>query len=279
MVVSSLSGQNVTPSDRIVPEEVEIGGTSTLDTQQLQEIANSLTALRVGPDEEELRQRIRDAFQQRGYFDADVTGLKVVPLDPLAKPKPVRIEAEVAEGPHFRLSEIRFGGNRALSADELHQLFPLRAGEFFSTAKVRGGFDAMRKEYLALGYLDWSVVPSTDKAGSALVALTLDITEGPQYRMGALEIEGKSDVTRQMRSLWRLETGQPFDLFYPGKFLEENKSLLPPGFNASRDFHTERDCSDFTVLVSVNLDPTRASFVRPDKPCKETAKPQKPEVR
>ena len=135
----------------------------------------------------------------------------------------------------------------------------------------------MRKQYLALGYLDWTVVPSTDKSGSAQVALTLDIAEGPQYRMGMLEIEGKSDATSQLRSSWQLEKGQPFDPSYPGKFLEENKALLPPEFQANRDLQTVRDCSDFNVLVSINLDPNRALYPsKQDKPCKkpESPKPQ-----
>ena len=83
--VSLAQQNNVGSSDRVVIEEVEIAGTSTLDTQQLQEITNSLTTLRTSSNEEELRQRIKDAFQERGYFNADVTGLKVVTLDPLEK--------------------------------------------------------------------------------------------------------------------------------------------------------------------------------------------------
>lgn len=273
---SSAQKSTENTSNRIVMQEVEIDGTSTLDTKQLQEIASSLTALRVSTeDEEELRQRIRDAFQQRGYFDAEVTGLKVIPLDPLAKPRPVRIEAEVSEGLHFRLSEVRFVGNTAISSNDLRQMFPLRAGEFFSTAKVRGGFDAMRKQYLALGYLDWTMVPSTDKSGSAQVALTLDIAEGPQYRMGTLEIEGKSDAISQLRGAWQLEKGQPFDPSYPGKFLEENKALLPADFQASRDLQIVRDCSDFNVLVSISLDPNTVSYPsKHDKPCKKPDSPK-----
>ena len=275
---SSAQRSTINASNQVVMQEVEIDGPSTLDTEQLQEIENSLTALRTSTDdEEELRQRIRDVFQKHGYFDADVTGLKVIPLDPLAKPKPVRIEADVSEGPRFKLSEIRFIGNSAASSEDLRQMFPLRAGEFFSTAKARGGFDAMRKQYLALGYLDWTVVPSTDKSGAAQVTLTLDITEGPQYRMGTLEIEGKSDATSQLRRSWQLEKGQPFDPSYPGRFLEENKALIPPEFQASRDLQTVRDCSDFNVLVRINLDAKTPSYLsKQDKPCKkpESPKPQ-----
>ena len=130
------------------------------------------------------------------------------------------------------------------------------------------------------GYLEWRVVPSTDKSGSAQVALTLDITEGPQYRMGTLEIEGKPDAASQLRSSWQLDRGQPFDPFYPQEFLEESKSLLPADFQPSTDLYTLRDCSDFTVLVHINLDLNNTSHsAKRDAPCEKPTNSQKPEAK
>lgn len=98
----------------IVAQEVVLSGTTTLNSSQLTDIGNALSSVTMHDSDDEVAERIKYEFQQRGYFDAEVTNLKVVELDPLAKKKPVRVEAEVSEGPQFRLAEFRFRGTRPL---------------------------------------------------------------------------------------------------------------------------------------------------------------------
>lgn len=272
-IVSMLAqGTAADPTNRIVIQELDIAGTTTLSTSELQEIANGSTALRVRPGDEELRERIRYAFQQRGFFDADVSHLKIVPLDPIADPKLVRVEADVNEGPRFTFAAIRFLGNRALAADQLRQFFPIQIGEVFDTEKVRSGIQVMRDQYSALGFMDMRPIPTTEKFGGIQIMLTFNITEGPQYRMGTLEIEGgKSELTQQLHSPWELDSGQPFDPAYPDKFLNQNTSLLPADFQQSRDSYILRDCHDLTVLVHINLEPIRILYPpRHDAPCEQS---------
>jgi len=49
-------------------------------------------------DSDELSERIRNQFQDRGYFKAEVEKLNIKVIDPLAAPKPIRMEAQVSEG-------------------------------------------------------------------------------------------------------------------------------------------------------------------------------------
>ena len=138
----------------IVAQEVVISGTATLSSEQLQDISNSLSSVTMHDSDDEVEARICYEFQQRGYFDAEVTTLKVIPLDPLAKKKPVRVEAEVDEGPLFHLAEIKFTGNKSLSTDELRQGFPLHTGDVFDVEKVRLGIENLAKQYSTKG-LEW----------------------------------------------------------------------------------------------------------------------------
>jgi len=266
------NGRSKTPQtqNRIVAQEVVISGTTTLDTSQLQDIASSLTAVTMRDDEDEVKERIRNAFQERGYFDAEVTNLKIQALDPLASKKPVRIEAEMQEGPRYKFAGFNFTGNQAVSGDELRKMLPLHVGEIFSTGKVRSGLESLREQYVAMGFLDFYVVPSTDRTGSAQLTLTFDITEGKQYRMGAMELEGKSDLVQQLQPRWELKAGEPFDPAYIEKYLSRNSELLPEGFDRGRDIQGVRDCRDRTVNVRIELDPKRPWTPKPqDKPCEE----------
>jgi len=252
----------------IVVQEIVISGTSTLTSEQLSDIRNSLTSKTMADDDELPGEYLKYEFQQRGYFDAEVTNLKVIPLDPLAKKKPVRIEAEVDEGPLFHLAEIKFTGNRAFSTEELRQMFPLHAGDVFDTENVRLGIESLAKKYWTTGYLETSLVPDTQKASSGQVTVTFAIEEGIQYRMGELKIEGKDELAQKLERNWDLKPGEPYDLAYLEKFLTQNRELLPDGFDDDRDVLWLRDCADNTVNVTIALDPKRPWKPKPqDKPC------------
>jgi hypothetical protein len=93
-----------------VVQEVVISGTATLRFGQPSEISNKLVSMTMADDDEIAGDYIKYEFQPRGYFDAEIANLKMVPVDPLAKEKPVPLEASVDEGPRFHLAEIRFTG-------------------------------------------------------------------------------------------------------------------------------------------------------------------------
>ncbi|HUN87138.1 MAG TPA: POTRA domain-containing protein [Terriglobales bacterium] len=249
----------------ILTEEVVISGTTTLDNAQLQDIENYLTSRRIGNEDKEIRERIKDAFQQRGYFDADVTNLKVRPLDPLARPMPVRVEADVTEGVRYTIGSIKFTGNHAISNDELRQAFPIRVGDWFDTEKVRSGLADIRKQYLAKGYLNCLPKPDVAKGGDAQMTLTFDIAEGSQYRMGALQvIADKPEQADALQQRWKLEAGQPYDPDYTEQFLADNKNLLPADFSPRNDVFAIPDCDNMTVAVTIQIDAKRA-FRAPPK--------------
>ncbi len=243
--------------NQILVEEVAISGTTTLDSQQLNEITSGLTGRRMGDDEKEVTVHIRDAFGQRGYLLADVTNVKIRPFDPLARPKRVRLEADVAEGPRCKILEIAFSGNRSVSAEELLKSLPIKLGDFYSIGKLRSGLESVRKQYASKGYLDFSEVPNFRIVNGSQVVLLFDVAEGPQYRMGTLELVGKSAAVDELQQHWKLSPGDPFDPSYMDKFLDENSSLLPADFSARNDVFMVRDCKHLTVTVHMELDPKR----------------------
>ena len=262
---------------QIVVQEIVISGTSTLTSEQLSDISNNLTSKTMGDADEVVEAWVTYEFQQRGYFDAEVTNLKVVALDPLAKKKPVRVEAEVDEGPLYHLAEFKFTGNAAFSTDELRQGFPLHAGDIFDAEKVRLGIESMCKKYWTMGYLEATPVPDTQKASNGQVTVAFTIEEGIQYRMGELKISGNSELPQRLERIWQLKPGEPYDPAYLEKFLAENRELLPEGFDNDRDVLWLRDCADNTVNVTIELDPRRQWKPKPqDKPCEDAKdKPDK----
>jgi outer membrane protein insertion porin family len=171
----------------ILVTEFTITGTQTLSATELARMSGELAGNCFNDDSDEMGERVRALFQDRGYFLAEVKSVKLKPGDPLASPKPVTIEAEVVEGSQFKVGEISFSGYRAFSPDKLRQQFPLKIGATFERGKVAAGLESLRKLYGTNGYLDLIVVPESQPGSNAIMKLSLTIQEGPQYRLDKVE--------------------------------------------------------------------------------------------
>ena len=254
----------------IVAQEVVLSGTTTLNSTQLSEISNVLSSVTMHDSDDEVEERIKWEFMQRGYFDAQVTGLKVVALDPLAKKKPVKIEAQVSEGPLFHLAELRFKGNEAFRSAELQNMFPIHPSDVFNAAQIQSGLEAVRKEYAGRGFLNAAPIPDTQKSSAATITVTIDMNEGVQFRMGTLKIEGPKDVASNLASQWELKSGEPYNLDYLDGFLTKNRELLPETFKSDRDASMVMDCPASRVDVTLWLDDKQPRTLAPaDKPCEK----------
>ena len=100
-----------------------ITGTQTISATDLERITSDMIGSCYDEDSEEMEQRLRAAFQDRGYFQAEVKSLRFKPRDPLGVPKPVALEGEVSEGPQYRLAEVSFVNNHAFPVAKLRQQF------------------------------------------------------------------------------------------------------------------------------------------------------------
>jgi outer membrane protein assembly factor BamA len=263
-------------------ESFVVSGTRAVDSAELAEITNTLSGSRFSDDAEELKERIRNEFQDRGYFKVEVEHLDIKVIDPLASPKPVRLEAEVSEGPLCRLSGIDFTGNHAFSSDVLRAMLPLKAGDVFKTSKIASGLDSIRSLLSSRGFLDSVFIPEDHLESGSSVNLNIEVQEGPQYRMGKLEVVGPPEVAEKLQTQWELVPGKIFDAGYVKTFLEENSSLLPADFTQANGVELFKDCGDATVSVHLHLthDPQHDALDRakptdcddPDDPKKDEAK-------
>jgi outer membrane protein assembly factor BamA len=232
-----------------------ISGTQTIDSAELARITSQLTGDCFDENPEELEERVRALFKDRGYMDAVVKNLRIKPGDPLALPKPVSLEAEVIEGQRFTVAEIKFVGNHVFSTSQLRSEFSLKKGDLFARDKIASGLDGVSNLYASDGFVDWTAIPDTQKLSDGTVVLAVSIAEGPQYRMGRLEIFARKELADRLRAEWELPEGAVFDFRYIYKYIDRNRSLLPPEF-VRKDVQLVRDCRDSSVEVRLPLDGT-----------------------
>jgi outer membrane protein assembly factor BamA len=105
-------------------------------------------------------ERVRDQFQQRGYFKAAV-------LEPRLKPRAnagiVDANVVVEPGLQYLLAELqfRFSGQPVLSKTDLAPLVTVHTGDLFNTREVRRTMENLRKYYVSRGYSKVAVGPRT----------------------------------------------------------------------------------------------------------------------
>jgi outer membrane protein insertion porin family len=154
---------------------------------------------------DEDKERIRDAYQSKGYFTAKVLDQKTelvntgghgfkLPLIHENNPgKAMDITLPVEEGRLYRLNKVNFVGVKLFHTPDalMRPVFGMSEGDPFSTAKLRKGLDNLRKLYGEFGYIDFvpdpsfDIIPNTDK-----IDLTLTADEGKQFFVRRIDFSG-----------------------------------------------------------------------------------------
>ena len=235
--------------------DIIINETSSLGSSQLAAIRNKLIGACTDENTDDMEELVRAAFQNEGYFTAKVNNLDVKTTDPLARPKHIKLEADIAVGQLYRLAEIKFVGNHAFATAKLRSVFSLRKGEVFKRNKIASSFEGVRKLYSRHGFGDLVFEPDTENLANSTIILTLTIMEGPRYHMGKLKVFGKQDVAERLQSQWHLPEGAVFNFDYIAKYLEANRELLPRGFSPD-DSRIVRNCPEASIEVRLVLDQT-----------------------
>jgi outer membrane protein insertion porin family len=176
---------------------------------------------------EEDKDRMRNFYQERGYFTAKALGHRVtvrdvgggwfrVPLFYSNRPgKRADVTVEVEEGRLYRLNRINFVGMKLFRTPELigQDVFQMRPGEIFSTAKLRKGLEELRKLYGQFGYIDmvpepdFELLPNSDRLN-----LVLNIDEGKQFIVRRIDFQGNTTTRdKVIRRELLLDEGDMFN--------------------------------------------------------------------
>jgi outer membrane protein insertion porin family len=155
---------------------------------------------------EEDKERIRQAYQDHGYFTFKALdeSVKIYPKGgrgwrlPLFKPNNPGIAADITipveEGRLYHLHNMNFVGVKLFrTPDVLRSLFGMNPGDVFSTDKLRKGIEALRKTYGQFGYIDFVPEPNFDVVpNSDQIDLTITADEGKQFFIRRIDFSGNT---------------------------------------------------------------------------------------
>lgn len=134
----------------------------------------------------------------------------------------VGVTLAVDEGAVYLWDKSEWTGNNALSTEELESLLTMKPGELANGLKIDSGVKTLREAYGKKGFITarLNVTPSFDDA-SRHVVYRFTINEGPQYRMGEINVAGMPEgEVEKLKKKWKLQQGEIYNAAYAGEFMK-----------------------------------------------------------
>jgi outer membrane protein assembly factor BamA len=134
----------------------------------------------------------------------------------------VDVSFPVKPGIQYRVADVHWTGFSALPADKLQALIHLKPGQPANAVQLGTDLEAVQKLYGTKGYLTAYVKPvSTLDDSSASVSYDLNVTEGDQFRMGDLTVDGIDPAAAdKLIAQWQIKKGDVFDDSYLQQFFQ-----------------------------------------------------------
>ena len=153
--------------------------------------------------------RLKEYYRQKGYYAVDVqSDVKPLPGNE------VMVKYQIQENEKVYIKKIKFNGNKRFSDDDLKDLMSTKERGFFSWLTNGGVLDKKRLEFdvqkINAFYHNHGFMKA--KVGEPLIKyikrkgiyITIDVYEGPQYKVGKVDIQGdligsKEELLKKVR--------------------------------------------------------------------------------
>lgn len=204
---------------------------------------------------DEIANRIRAEFQNRGYFKVLVEDPVVKVLSRRGAHEIVDVDLMVQEGEQYRLKSLEFKNSATFRIAELRAAFQIADGDIFNRSKIASGLENLRRLYGTEGYVNFAAVPETSIDEDAhLVSLSVDLDAGYVFRLGTLTVLGEESepgARQKLLATWRGYEGKVYDFRLLQQFL--NDLGARPNVKPEQIFEISQDPTGNVVNVSMTL--------------------------
>jgi len=198
-------------------------------------------------------ERILEKYNEHGYRDARIVADSVVP-NPNGK---VDIYISLEEGKQYYLRSINWVGNTVYQSDRLQDVLDIKPGGVYNEKMLKKRLtedeDAVGNAYYNQGYIFANITPVDRHIEGDSIDLELQVIEGPQARINAVNIYGNDRlyekvVRRELRT-------RPGDLFNRDALMRSAREIMQMGHfdpeSVSPDVQPNQE--DGTVDINWNL--------------------------
>jgi outer membrane protein insertion porin family len=155
-------------------------------------------------------EKIRNLYFNNGYIKAVVSEPEII-LD--REGRGMAIKIRISEGDQFRISEIRFSGNKIFEDYVIQKRIKISRNTLFNKNTLERDMRSISDLYSENGYALASVLPDLlPDDSNKTVGVTLEVDEGDKYQVGRIEISGNTKTRdKVIRREVRLAEGDTFD--------------------------------------------------------------------
>ena len=215
---------------------------------------------------EEDTERVRQAFRDKGYYNAaveepktqirDQGGLNLLTFRP-NKGKRIDILMPIEEGARYRLGTITFTGNKAVTnVKALRATFAVKDGEWFNATLIGKGLENLKKAYGQLGYINFGAIPKPSfDDQKKTVSLNIDIDEGKPFFVSRIEFQGNTTTRdKVIRRELMLDEGSVYNSQlweYSLLRLNQLEYFEPLKVEQDSEAHQDADAGTVDLLLKV----------------------------
>ena len=215
----------------------------------------------------EMVNAIVDLYRNNGYYEFKID----TKLDQDDKNR-VGIQLNISEGNQALIESLIFNGNKLFDEEDLEDFFDIGKPDFFilnyftekdkfNKLELDAGIEKIRNAYLDKGYLDIRVERPEFEFINGKIKIFIEIIEGIQYRLNAVEITGdkKNFSDEYLLSFFDSQIDNYFSRSTVVKTVNEiNKLFLNDGYafaTTKTSFKTIKDDSlKLNLLVDIKVD-------------------------
>src|SRR6202045_4349668 len=221
---------------------------------------------------EDIEVGIRGLYQDNGYFtvivkdpvleNLDTEGWKYgVPLLGRSAGKAVNITIPIEEGDRYTMGTLKIVSadpDKALSlkVEALKSAFPLKAGDIFSSSKVRKAITDYTNIYGQYGFIDFVPQPDTEVDRQAKrIDITMKFEEGKQYYVRRIDFSGNTTTRdKVIRRELMIDEGQLFNKrLWELSILRLNQLDYFDKIEADKAAEIKRNTKEGTVDINLKL--------------------------
>ncbi len=184
-----------------------------------------LVAIGVPYSERQIRElldnQIRPIYESHGLLRVAFPKVETTPAKDVDG---VSVTVRVEQGPVYKLDKVSFVG-ADYSRSEWNGLAKLKTNQTVNFDEVKAAQDRIRANQRRAGYLDASSQVKRDvNDKDHTVSIEFQIDPGPLYTVGKVDMIGLDIVSEpEIRKMWGLSPGRPFNVEYPDHFLTRVK--------------------------------------------------------
>jgi outer membrane protein insertion porin family len=215
---------------RVTLTEIAIQGNEAISAKRIRRELGLKTGSALDEQAlEQARQKVVEMYQRRGFPDTDVQ----YKVDTNEERGTARVTFAISEGRKAVVKRIRFVGNYYLKPKQIRKVMKTKETNILGFVTGAGRLNnrqldddvqKIRELYQDNGYADVQITDvKIDRLDKKNVAITIYITEGPQYHVGTVAIQGLHVVTEpNFRKVIKVTEGK---VFSPQKLQKDIKAV------------------------------------------------------